>query len=91
MGATGSAVLDFGASSKNDTSVDVTGQAGILATSKVEAFIRLEATSNHSIDEHRVEPIKITAGNIAAGVGFTIYAESNLQVYGQWNVSWVWV
>jgi len=91
MGATGNAILDFGASSKNDASIDVTGQAGILATSKVEAFIRLEATANHSIDEHRVEPIKITAGNITAGVGFTIYGESNLQAYGQWSIGWVWV
>lgn len=91
MGATGSAVLNFGATSCLDASVVVIGQAGILATSKVEAMIRLEATADHSVDEHRVEPIKLTAGNIVAGTGFTIYGESNLQTYGQWNVTWVWV
>ena len=91
MGATGDTVLDFGAIPVADASVVVTGQAGILATSKVEAFIRLEATADHSVDEHRVEPLKITAGNIVVGVGFTIYGESNLQAYGQWTVTWVWV
>lgn len=91
MGATGSAVLNFGSTSVGDASVVVTGQAGIVATSKVEAFIRLEATADHSVDEHRVEPLKITAGNIVAGVGFTIYGESNLQAYGLWAVTWVWV
>ena len=91
MGATGSAVLNFGSTPCADASVVVTGQAAILATSKVEAFITLEATADHSIDEHKVEPIKITAGNIVAGTGFTIYGESNLQAYGQWNVTWVWV
>lgn len=91
MGATGSAVLDFGATSVADASVVITGQAEILATSKVEAFIRLEASADHSIDEHRVEPIKITAGNIVAGTGFTIYGESNLQTYGLWNITWVWI
>ncbi len=91
MGATGNTVLDFGATPVGDASVVVTGQSGIVAGSKVEAFIRLEATVDHSVDEHRVEPIKITAGNIVAGTGFTIYGESNLWTYGQWSITWVWV
>lgn len=93
MGATGNAVLDFGAitSPKGMASVAVTGQANIVVGSKVEAFLRLEATADHSADEHRVECLKITAGNIVIGTGFTIYGEANLQAYGLWNIDWVWI
>ena len=91
MGATGSAVLDFGIPSKPAASIAVTGQAGIVATSKVEAFVRLVATADHSIDEHRVEQLKVMAGDITAGIGFTIYGEAFPQAYGLWNVDWVWV
>ncbi len=91
MGATGSAILDFGTPSKPAASVAVTGQAGIVAGSKVEAFVRLEATATHSIDEHRIEQLKVMAGNIVAGTGFTIYGEAYPQTHGQWNIDWVYV
>lgn len=91
MGATGSAILDFGTPSKPAAFVDVAGQAGIVAASKVEAFVRLEATAAHSIDEHRIEQLKVMAGNIVAGTGFTIYGEAYPQTSGQWNIDWVWV
>lgn len=91
MGATGSAILDFGTPSKPAASVAVTGQAGIIAGSRVEAFVRLAASADHSIDEHRIEQLKIMAGNIVVGTGFTIYGEAYPQTSGQWNVDWVWV
>ncbi len=91
MGATGSVILDFGASSKLAASIVVTGQASIVAGSKVEAFVRLTASADHSVDEHMVEQLKITAGNIIAGTGFTIYGEAYPQTSGQWNIDWVWV
>jgi len=74
MGASGTATLDFGAfPGASDASVAVTGQAAILAGSLVEAWLRMEATADHSADEHLVETIKVLAGNIVAGTGFTIY------------------
>ncbi len=91
MGATGSATLDFGSPSKPAASVNVTGQADIVVGSKVEAFVRLVATSDHSIDEHRIEQLSVKAGNIVAGTGFTIYGEAYPQTSGQWNIDWVWV
>ena len=91
MGATGSAILNFGTPSKPAASVAVTGQAGIVATSKVEGFVRLEASADHSVDEHLVEQLKIKAGNIVAGTGFTIYGEAYPQSSGQWNIDWVWI
>lgn len=75
MGASGQAQVDFGAfPGKSDTSLAIIGQAGIAAGSLVEAWLFPAATADHSSDEHVVENIKITAGNIVAGTGFTIYA-----------------
>ena len=74
MGASGTTTLNFGAFPGGyDTSVAVTGQAGIVAGSLVEAWIRPEDTADHTADEHMLEPFRVFAGNIAAGTGFTIY------------------
>lgn len=77
MGAQGTTTVNFGAfPGAWEASAVVTGQTGIVAGSLVEAWIRPEATSDHSADEHMYEPLRVMAGNIAAGTGFTIYAFS---------------
>jgi hypothetical protein len=79
--ATGTATLDFGAfPGKSDASVVVTGQAAIVAGSLVEAWIRPADTADHLADEHMVETLKVFAGNIQAGTGFTIYGFNTSQL-----------
>ncbi len=74
MGATGTGLLNFGTfPGSSDALLVVTGQAAILSGSYVEAWIRPEATAEHTADEHWVETIKVVAGNIVPGTGFTIY------------------
>lgn len=81
MGAQGIATLDFGAfPGASDTSVAVTGQAGISSGSLVEAWIRPSATTDHSADEHLVETLEVFAGNVVAGTGFTIYGLNESQL-----------
>ena len=99
MGAQGSATIDFGAfPGKTDASVAVTGQTSILSGSLVEAWVSPVATSDHSADEHVFESMRVIAGNVVAGTGFTIYAvklgdllgtDQNF-LYGQWTVNWCW-
>ena len=88
----GTTSLTFGAfPGSTDTSVAVTGQAGIVAGSVVMASIRPVATAAHSADEHLAEEIDISAGNIVAGTGFTIYAKTrNRRLYGSYAVAWTW-
>ncbi len=84
----GIATVDFGAfPGSAEASIAVTGQAGILATSFVHALLHPTATADHSIDEHRVENIKVWAGDIVAGTGFTIYCESQGFPVGTPNTS----
>lgn len=81
MGASGTSILDFGSfPGKSDASVAVTGQTGIVAGSLVEAWIRPVATADHSADEHMLETLKVFAGNIVAGTGFTIYGINTNQI-----------
>lgn len=89
----GQTTVNFGAfPGASDTAVAVTGQAGIVAGSKVHAWIRMEATAAHNADEHMVDPPRLEAGNISAGVGFTIYAitKDKKRHYGQYTVAWSW-
>lgn len=81
MGAQGTAILNFGAfPGSSDTSVSVTGQTAIVAGSLVEAWIRPVLTTDHSADEHMLETLKVFAGNIVSGTGFTIYGFNTSQI-----------
>jgi len=91
---TGTATIDFGAfPGKNETSVAVTGQTTISATSKVEAWIMGDDTStSHTAADHKYAPLfmSLTCGTPTAGTGFTIYGRSQHKMQGTWSVRWVW-
>jgi len=92
MSATGTAIVDFGATTKSDTSLVVAGQAGIVAGSLVEAWISPVATADHTADEHLCEDLHVYAGSIVAGASFTIFlmARDLNGAYGKWTINWVW-
>lgn len=76
----GTTSINFGAfPGVSDVTATVTGQTGIAGTSLVEAWIYPTATSDHSVDEHWVDPPNVKAGNIVAGTGFTIYGSAQPQ------------
>lgn len=88
-GASGLTQLDFGTGAVHAT-VDVTGQTGILSTSRLFASIRVAASADHSADEHVVEELRVSAGAIVAGDKFTIHGVANAPIRGLWNVVWRW-
>ncbi len=95
MGAQGTATIDFGAApGSNATSVVITGQASIGVGSLCEAWMMADTTasgaSGHNEEEHKLVPIKLTCGAIAAGVGFTIFAVSEFRLTSTFQVRWVW-
>lgn len=77
MGASGVADLDFGAApGSNQTSLAITGQAGISTSSRVEAWIEPADSTDHTSDEHIImdnSGLKAVAADRVNGVGFTIY------------------
>jgi hypothetical protein len=92
----GVAIVDFGAfPGASDTSLAVTGLPAITANGAVVASITPKASTDHSADEHWAETIGVSAGNIVAGTGFTIYAKNtgvgDTRLYGKWNVAYNWV
>jgi hypothetical protein len=94
MATQGSTTIDFGAFPGNtNVALNVTGQTGIASGAEVDAWLTAAATADHSIDEHVMDGPIVLAGNVQAGVGFTIYAAARDlggKAYGLWSVSWVW-
>lgn len=89
MAAQGTTTVNFGAKA-TDTSVAVSAPA-ITAGQLVEAWIFPAATASNTVDNHWVETIHVVAGNVQAGVGFTIYAKVDEGLaHGVYNVGWVY-
>ena len=94
MGAQGTATLNFGASPPSDyTSVDVTGQGAILASSQVEAWIMGTTTTDSDEEDHLMLAYysKIVAGVPTAGTGFTIHCLVEMgYTQNTYKVQWAW-
>jgi hypothetical protein len=92
MAAQGHTTVDFGAfPGTAEARVTITGQGGIVSGSDVEAWIRCEASADHSSDEHAIEDFVVQAQDINAANGFLITARPRVGLcYGVFNVSWVW-
>jgi hypothetical protein len=90
----GTGTFSFGAyPGTSETSVAITGQTGISATSKVECYIMGEdTTSDHNAGDHRLFAVwaALTAGTPTAATGFTAYATSMERLQGTYKFRWVW-
>lgn len=100
MPGAGSAVLNFGAFPGTDVaSIAVVGQAGIIATSLVDAQLNISATSDHSEDEHamlkgsQAIEVAVRRSSIVAGSGFMItgMCQDKSLMWGLINIDWEWV
>lgn len=90
----GTATLDFGAApGTNVVAVTVTGQADIISGSHVMVWFQGDSTADHNAYEHlHIFPnrVSLTAGDIVAGDGFTIYASTELRLTGTIACRWSW-
>jgi hypothetical protein len=89
--------VDFGVfPGTSETSVAVTGQGSISASSKAEAYIMGDDTTTgtgaHTAADHRYAPcfIGLSCGTPTAGVGFTIHARCLDKMQGKFSLRWVW-
>lgn len=77
----GTTTIDFGAfPGGSDATVTVTGQTGIVSGSVLQAWLVAQPTADHTADEHRVETIAVTCGNIVPNTSFDIYATNTSQL-----------
>ncbi len=87
----GQTVVDFGPTGASSVNVNVTGQTGIAAGAVVLVQVAITVTADHTADEHMVERLRVMAGNVVPGVGFTIYARTeNANLFGKYAVQWLW-
>lgn len=94
-GATGgTATIDFGAApGTNIATVVVTGQASIGAASRIKVWFQGGSTADFNEYEHLfILPgsVSLVAGTIVNGVGFTIYATTQLRIRGNVVCRWEW-
>lgn len=92
--ATGTATISFGSTPVLEGTVNVTGQAGILATSFCEAWIMgNDSTADNDELSHQFAGIvlRTVCADIVAGTGFTIYVTSVAGfITGDIKIRWVW-
>lgn len=86
----GRAVLDFGSSGLTDASVTIS-DADITADISPHAWVLRQATADHTADEHAVEQLRVTVGDVAAG-SFVIKGALDGPGYltGTYCVGWRW-
>lgn len=92
MANKGTAVIDFGAfPGSNECFVDV-ADPGIAGASLCDAWIRAEATSDHTLVDHTWAPsfVEVTCGVPTNGVGFRVYATCTEKITGTFNLDWAW-
>ncbi len=89
----GRTVIDFGDTGVSDASVAVS-QATIADGAIVHAWMDRRATNDHTAEEHSVERFIVTAGDVVAGTGFTVYltldGRGDATTTGEWAVCWSW-
>lgn len=82
MGASGTAIVDFGAFPGTDQAQVVVSAPGIAANSLVEAWILPLQTTDHSPDEHQVETLTVKAdqASIVPNTSFVITLSNTSQL-----------
>ena len=90
--ADGAGIIDFGATPTDEASVVVSGQAGIVAGSHVEAWFMREVTGDNGVEEHEQAAAEcpLVCGAVVAGTEFTVFAHAAFLATGQFDFRWVW-
>jgi len=93
-GVGGTATIAFGAApGTNTSSVVITGQTAIVSGSRIKVWFQGDSTSDHNSYAHTFglsKEVALSAGNIVNGVGFTIYATTQLRLTGNIVCRWEW-
>lgn len=90
--ANGAAVLDFGSAPGTNTA-EIAVTTPIPAGASVRAWFQSEGNADHNEMEHRLifpSRVGLTCGDITDGVGFTVYAETELRLTGDVTCRWQW-
>jgi hypothetical protein len=88
----GIAEVDFGAFPGGTEATVAVALPGVGTSGPVVAWVQAKDTADHSADEHWAESVRVTAGGVELGVGFTIYATAvgAHRLYGKFTVGWAY-
>lgn len=107
MAGNGTTTINFGAFPGSvEASADVTGQTGLVATSRLDAWVMPIATADHSADEHLIEELRVRAvfkvngtltvigmieREVIDRVSINGQGPQRRRLHGAYSVGWVWV
>jgi hypothetical protein len=91
-GPAGQVILNFGSEPGVNEATVMVSDTRILSTSIPNAEFAAVATSDHTASDHTYTAlyVQLLCGAPVAGVGFTIYATSEEQISGTFNVNYRW-
>jgi len=84
----------MGETPSTESSINITGQTGILSTSKCTAWVQGATHADNDETSHLLAGIsfRCVCGLPTAGVGFTIYVTSTMGlVDGNFKIKWQWI
>lgn len=88
MSVQGTTTVNFGAGA-TDALVSISAPT-ILGSQLVDAWLMPKSTATNTVDDHWVEKLSVTAGNVVDATGFTIYAQAiEGLAHGQFTVAYV--
>jgi hypothetical protein len=91
--AGGAATINFGAAPGDATaSVVVTGQTGLLTSSRIRAWVQGSTADFNEYEHSRLLPLMVGLGisDVVAGTGFTIHASVDGRLSGTIAIKWEW-
>lgn len=88
-GATGTITVDFGTGAV-EASAAVSAPS-ITGLQLAEAWVVPANTASNTQDNHIIEDLRVIAGAVSAGVGFTVHVKcGTLLAHGVYNIGWVY-
>ncbi|HNC90715.1 MAG TPA: hypothetical protein PL000_17430, partial [Anaerolineales bacterium] len=89
----GTAEIDFGSTPTDSGSVSITGQTGILTTSRPRAWFVSRATTDNSAADHEQAAARcvVICSEPIADTGFTISVFCQGYVTGKFSIEWSWI
>jgi len=84
------ATLNFGAQTQQEFDASIfVGDVSVTSSSKIIVTLCVVATTDHTMEDIASTELTLSAGNVVAGSGFTIYGKCDAGTYGAYKINYI--